>query len=119
VLPESFVFIFPEVSVWMLPGWGTTQTILPTAPALCCAWPRTYRWPRRNRSFVALPRLAAIHSRRWIIPSRAHQGVKLYLFFTVLSLFGGIALGSSRLAAPRLANSKLSSVIPFVWGSSP
>jgi hypothetical protein len=24
VLPESFVFIFPEVSVWLLPGWGTS-----------------------------------------------------------------------------------------------
>ena len=22
VLPESFVFTFPEVSVWMLPSWG-------------------------------------------------------------------------------------------------
>ena len=40
--------------------------------------------------------------------SRARQGVKLYLFFTVLSLFGGIALGSSRLGGAKTRKLKLS-----------
>src|SRR5260221_3650363 len=47
--------------------------------------------------------------------SRAHQGAKLYLFFTVLSLFGGIALGSRRLGGAKTRKLKLSFRYSSCW----
>ena len=64
---------------------------------------------RPSRSFGGSPR-ADEYSQPQLesFVSRARQGVKLYLFFTVLSLFGGIALGSSRLGGAKTRKLKLS-----------
>jgi MacB-like periplasmic core domain len=109
VLPENFVFTFPEVSVWMLPGWGTTTNnfadrtgaVLRMDPHVTLA--QTQQEFRRfaQTGGYSQPQLESF-------VSRAHQGVKLYLFFTVLSLFGGMALGSSRLGGAKTRKLKLS-----------
>jgi MacB-like periplasmic core domain len=109
VLPENFAFIFPEVSVWMLPHWSvTTRNLADRTGAVLRMGPHaTLRQAEQEfRQFAkgegyARPQIETFSS-------RAHQGAKLYLFFTVLSLFGGIALGSSRLGGAKTRKLKLS-----------
>ncbi|MGZ7084296.1 MAG: ABC transporter permease [Candidatus Angelobacter sp.] len=109
VLPESFVFIFPEVSVWMLPRWGkTTNNFADRTGAVLRMGPHVTiaQAQQEFRRFAAAGGYSQPQMESFV--SRAHQGVKLYLFFTVLSLFGGIALGSSRLGGAKTRKLKLS-----------
>jgi hypothetical protein len=109
VLPENFVFIFPEVSVWLLPRWGTTTNnfadrtgaVLRMDPHVSLAQAQQEFRRFAQAGGYSQPQLESF-------VSRARQGVKLYLFFTVLSLFGGIALGSSRLGGAKTRKLKLS-----------
>ena len=109
VLPENFVFIFPEVSVWLLPRWGTTTNnfadrtgaVLRMDPHVPLAHAQQEFRRFAQAGGYSQPQLESF-------VSRARQGVKLYLFFTVLSLFGGIALGSSRLGGAKTRKLKLS-----------
>jgi MacB-like periplasmic core domain len=109
VLPENFVFIFPEVSVWLLPPWGTTTknfadrtgAVLRMAPGATLAQAKDELSRLADSDGYGQPQMESF-------VSRAHQGAKLYLFFTVLSLLGGIALGSSRLRGAKTRKIKLS-----------
>jgi hypothetical protein len=116
VLPESFVFTFPEVSVWLLPRWGTstnnfadrTGAVLRMQPHATLAQAKQEFGQMADKDGYSQPQMESF-------VSRAHQGVKLYLFFTVLSLFGGIALGSSRLGGAKTRKIKLSFVHGLRW----
>jgi hypothetical protein len=116
VLPESFVFIFPEVSVWLLPRWGTTTNnfadrtgaVLRMQPHATLAQAKQEFGQMAEKDGYSKPQMESF-------VSRAHQGVKLYLFFTVLSLFGGIALGSSRLGGAKTRKIKLSFAHGLRW----
>ena len=55
VLPESFVFTFPEVSVWMLPSWGTTTNNFADRTGAVSAHGPHVSLRRHNRSFGGLP----------------------------------------------------------------
>ena len=109
VLPESFVFTFPEVSVWLLPRWGKTTNnfadrtgaVLRMEPHATLAQAKQEFRRLADDDGYAQPQMESF-------VSRAHQGAKLYLFFTVLSLLGGIALGSSRLGGAKTRKIKLS-----------
>ena len=109
VLPENFVFIFPEVSVWELPHWGMTShnfawrtgAVLRMKPRVSLAETGEEFRDFAKKAGYARPQMESF-------ASRAHQGAQLYLFFSVLSLFGGIALGSSRLGGAKTRKLKLS-----------
>jgi hypothetical protein len=109
VLPESFVFTFPEVSVWLLPRWGATTSNFADRTGAVLRMVSKVNLAQVKNEFVDLagadgyvqPHLESFNS-------RAHQGAKLYLFFTVLSLLGGIALGSRRLSGAKTRKIKLS-----------
>ena len=109
VLPEDFVFLFPEVAVWQLPRVGVTTTniadrtgaVVRMKPHVSLAQAGEELRRLAVRQGYGRPQMESFES-------RAHQGAKLYLFFTVLSLFGGIALGSSRLGGARTRKIKLS-----------
>jgi hypothetical protein len=109
VLPNNFAFIYPEVSIWELPHWGYTThnlawrtgAVLRTRPKVSLAETGDeFRRLAKNQGYDR-PQLESF-------ASRAHQGAKLYLFFSVLSLFGAIALGSSRLGGAKTRKLKLS-----------
>jgi len=116
VLPESFVFTFPEVSVWLLPRWGITTNnfadrmgaVLRMQPHATLAQAKQEFGQMADKDGYSQPQMESF-------VSRAHQGVKLYLFFTVLSLFGGIALGSSRLGGAKTRKIKLSFAHGLRW----
>jgi hypothetical protein len=109
VLPANFVFTFPEVSVWVLPGWGAiTNNFADRTGAVL-----------RMRSGVSLAE--ASHEMERIAKadaynqtqvesfvSRAHRGARMYLFFAAISLLCGVALGSKRLGRARTQKLKLS-----------
>ena len=108
VLPENFVFLFPEVGVWQMPRLGVTTknlgdrtgAVLRMKPHVSVAQAGTeFQRFAKNQGY-ARPLMESFES-------RAHQGAKLYLFFTVLSLVGGIALGSSRLGGAKTRKLKL------------
>src|SRR5262249_8970050 len=109
VLPENFVFLFPEVAVWQLPRVGVATTNIGDRTA---AVVRMKPHVSVAKAGEELHRLAVRQGygrpQMESFESRAHQGAKLYLFFTVLSLFGGIALGSSRLGGARTRKLRLS-----------
>jgi hypothetical protein len=109
VLPENFIFIFPEVSVWELPHWGvTTHNLAGRTGAVLRMKPRA-TLSEAGAEFRGLARKQGYDRPQMeSFASRAHQGAKLYLFFSVLSLFGGIALGSSRLGGAKTRKLKLS-----------
>ena len=109
VLPENFVFIFPEVSVWELPHWGvTTHNLAGRTGAVVRMRPQA-SLAQTGEEFQSFARKAGYaRPQMESFVSRAHQGAKLYLFFSVLSLFGGIALGSSRLGGAKTRKLKLS-----------
>jgi len=116
VLPESFVFTFPEVSVWLLPRWGITTNnfadrtgaVLRMQPHATLAQAKEEFGQMAEKDGYSQPQMESF-------VSRAHQGMKLYLFFTVLSLFGGIALGSSRLGGAKTRKIKLSFAHGVRW----
>jgi MacB-like protein len=116
VLPQNFVFIFPEVSVWQVAHWaGTSQNLAGRIGAVVRMRPNIslaqagdeFRNFARNAGY-ARPQMESFSA-------RARQGTKLYLFFTVLSLFGGIALGSSRLGGAKTRKLKLSLAHTMRW----
>ncbi len=116
VLPENFVFLFPEVAVWQMPHLGVTTknigdrtgAVLRMKPHISLAQAGTEFQNFAQKEGYARPQMESFES-------RAHQGAKLYLFFTVLSLFGGIALGSSRLGGAKTRKLKLSFRYTWRW----
>jgi len=109
VLPENFVFIFPEVSVWELPHWGvTTHNLGGRTGAVLRMKPRATLADAGDEFRNFARRQGYDRPQMESFVSRAHQGARLYLFFSVLSLFGGIALGSSRLGGAKTRKLKLS-----------
>ncbi|HEX4605195.1 MAG TPA: ABC transporter permease, partial [Candidatus Angelobacter sp.] len=109
VLPESFVFIFPEVSVWLLPRWGPTTNNFAdrTGAVLRMGSHATLAQAKQEfQRFTDADGYGKPLMESFV--SRAHQGAKLYLFFTVLSLLGGVALGSRRLGGAKTRKIKLS-----------
>lgn len=109
VLPESFVFIYPEVSVWLLPPWGTTIANFGDRTGAVVRMERHVILAQAKKEFVRMAETDGYSQPQMeSFVSRAHQGAKIYLFFTVLSLLGGIALGSSRLGGAKTRKVKLS-----------
>ncbi|HET9836927.1 MAG TPA: ABC transporter permease [Candidatus Angelobacter sp.] len=109
VLPENFVFIYPEVSVWELPHWGFTTHNLAWRTGAVLRMKPHVSMAQTNDEFRGFARKEGYdRTQLESFNSRAHQGAKLYLFFSVLSLFGGIALGSSRLGGAKTRKIKLS-----------
>jgi hypothetical protein len=109
VLPENFVFIFPEVSVWELPHWGVTTHNLGGRTGAVLRMKLRATLGDAGEEFRGFARKQGYDRPQMeSFVSRAHQGAKLYLFFSVLSLFGGIALGSSRLGGAKTRKLKLS-----------
>jgi len=109
VLPENFAFLFPEVSVWQLPYVGvTTKNLGDRTGAVIRMKPRVSLSAAGDELRNLAVREGYSRPQMESFESRAHQGAKLYLFFTVLSLFGGIALGSSRLGGAKTRKLKLS-----------
>lgn len=99
VLREDFVFNFPEISVWVMPSWGViTNNFADRTGAVLRMQPRA-TLTRTSQEIVHLAALDG-YSKAQIesFSSRSHVGAKMYLFFTALSLLGGIILGGSRLA---------------------
>jgi hypothetical protein len=113
VLPKNFVFIFPEVSVWLLPQSeitiknfaDRTGAILRLAPRATLAQAtdefRVFAQANRADFGYARPQLETF-------VSRAHQGAKLYVVFSVILLLGGIALCSGRLGGAKTRKLQLS-----------
>src|ERR1043166_1343449 len=116
VLPENFIFTFPEVAVWELPHWGvTTHNLAGRTGAVVRMRPKISlaETGEEFRSFAQKAGYARPQMESFT--SRAHQGANLYLFFSVLSLFGGIALGSSRLGSAKTRKLKLSLAHAARW----
>ncbi len=116
VLPENFVFIFPEVAVWQVAHWAdTTHNLAGRTGAVVRMRPQV-SLAQTSEEFRDFARKAGYtRSQMESFSSRAHQGTKLYLFFTVLSLFGGIALGSSRLGGAKTRKIKLTLAQASRW----
>jgi hypothetical protein len=106
VLPVNFTFVLPEASIWMLPkndpkisnSADFTGAVLRLAPGASLVRAREEFGgftDRAESSFgYAKMNLESMES-------RIHQGAKLYITFTLLSLLGGLAVASTRLAAAR------------------
>jgi hypothetical protein len=109
VLPENFGFLYPEVAIWQMPHLGTTSTNLgDRTGAVLRLKPRASLSEAERELRIAAVKEGYARPQVESFESRAHQGAKLYLFFTVLSLFGGIALGASRLGGAKTRKIKLS-----------
>jgi len=104
VLPASFSFIYPEISVWMLPSANSKATNFAerTGAVLRLARGASFRAAEAEfRGFADRDPSGLGYSTPALRPmeSRTRQGTRLYLGFTLLSLLGGFALARSRLAA--------------------
>lgn len=109
VLPKNFVFIFPEVAIWELPHFSvTTHNLASRTGAVVRMRPQVSLVQAGEELRDFAQKAGYAHPQMESFSARAHQGAKLYLFFTVLSLFGGIALGSSRLGGAKTRKLKLS-----------
>jgi hypothetical protein len=119
VLPANFTFGRPEASVWALPPPELVQAdilvdrtgaILRLADGVPLS-----QAAHEFQQFVRQDNLAFNYANPEVelIASRPHQIVKVYLLFTALSLLGGLALASTRLAAARTGKLKLS--VRSIW----
>lgn len=117
VLPPNFSFLTPETSVWALPPdagdisdiGDHIGAVLRLAPGKTVAQAEQ---ELRARSWAALdhdtPEVA-------MMVSRGQQAAKIYLFFAVLALLGGLVLAGSRLASTRPQRIKLSARGVVLW----
>lgn len=120
VLPESFQFLSPEASIWAFPPSDPkgsnladqTGAVLRLSPGVSVA-----QAAREFRQFTEQDASSFGYAKARIEPmeSRARQGAKLYLIFTALSLAGGLAMMSARLAAARTRRLKLGLRCTFRW----
>ncbi|HYX53529.1 MAG TPA: ABC transporter permease [Candidatus Limnocylindrales bacterium] len=101
ILPDTFTFLYPDVSLWTLPGNDTnfserTGAILRLAPGASLADASAELSGRIKgdpSSFgYGSPLVSALES-------RASQSTRMYLLFTLISLIGGFSLSGGRLAA--------------------
>ncbi len=116
VLPENFVFIFPEVSIWMLPGEGASATNPAHRAGAVLRMGQHVSLPQTAEEFRRFARNAGYPEPQMdTFVSRARQGTRLYLFFCALSLLGAIALGSSRLGGAKTRKLTLSLHDSFHW----
>ena len=109
VLPENFVFTFPEVSVWVLPTWGKiTNNFAERTGAVLRMQPRV----SLAQATQEIERMAQADGYKQLqtesFVSRAHRGTRLYMFFTAISLLAGIAFGSKRLGSNKTHKLRLS-----------
>jgi hypothetical protein len=112
VLPSTFTFLTPEASVWALPPSaddiadvgdhvGAVLRLRPGVSSVQAAEElRVRAFEDRSALDYATPEVA-------MIVSRARQAAKIYVFFALLALVGGLALASSRLAATRAQKIRL------------
>ncbi|HEU4415425.1 MAG TPA: ABC transporter permease [Candidatus Angelobacter sp.] len=112
VLPENFAFIYPEVSVWLVPQPEAALYNFPDRTgAIVRMTPHTTLSQAADEFGQFVQKNASTfenaHAHMEAFVATAHQGAKLYLFFTVLTLLGGIALGS-RLGGAKTRKLKLS-----------
>jgi hypothetical protein len=116
VLPRSFVFTFPEVSLWMPPHWDVTTKNLTERTGAVLRLDQQATLAQAGKEFRKFAQDGGYgHSQLESFKARAHQGTKLYLFFCALSLLGGIALGSRRLAGAQTRKLKLSRGDSLRW----
>jgi len=113
VLPQNFTFLTPETSVWALPPTPDDiadvgdhiGAVLRLAPGVSASQAEQELRVRSYEDRLALdgatPQVA-------MMVSRGRQAAKIYLFFALLALVGGLALASSRLAPARAQRIKLS-----------
>src|SRR5262249_6584272 len=98
VLPRNFSFIFPEAAVWLAPYWDVYTRSFADRLGAVLRLKSGVTLAQTEKEFRPLVQHDGYDKAQMeSFSSRAHQGTKVYLFFTILSLFGGIALGSSRL----------------------
>jgi hypothetical protein len=112
VLPSTFTFLTPEASVWALPpsaddigdAGDPVGAVLRLRPGVSAAQAaedlRVRAFEDRAALDYATPEVA-------MMVSRARQAAKIYVFFVVLALVGGLALASSQLAATRAQKIRL------------
>ncbi|HZU32210.1 MAG TPA: ABC transporter permease [Candidatus Angelobacter sp.] len=116
VLPQSFVFTFPEVSIWMPPHWDTSTQNLTERTGAVLRLKQQATLAQAGKEFHEFAENSGYgRSQMESFTARAHQGTKLYLFFCALSLLGGIALGSRRLAGAKTSQMKLSRRDSLRW----
>ena len=106
VLPSNFTFVLPEASIWMLTrndpkisnSADFTGAVLRLAPGATFAQARD-----EFHGFAEHVGSSFGYAKMNLDPiqSQIHQGARLYITFTLLSLLGGLAVASTRLAAAR------------------
>ena len=112
VLPPTFTFLTPEASVWALPPSADdiadvgdhVGAVLRLRPGVSAAQATEELRVRAIEDRAALDYAAPEVA---MMVSRARQAAKIYLFFAVLALAGGLALASSRLVATRAQKIRL------------
>ena len=112
VLPPNFTFILPEASVWALPksdptisnSADFTGAVVRLSPGASFAQAQD-----EFRGFTARAYSSFGYAKMSLEPiqSRIHQGARLYVTFTLLSLLGGLAVAGTRLAAARTRRLRL------------
>lgn len=112
VLPPNFTFILPEASIWTLPksdpkisnSADFTGAVLRLAPGASFS-----QAADEFRGFTEHADASFGYAKMTLEPikSLVHQGARLYITFTLLSLLGGIVVASTRLAAARTRRLRL------------
>ncbi len=101
ILPDTFTFLYPDVSLWTLPGNDTnfserTGAVLRLAPGARLADASAELSGRIKADPSSFGYASPLVNR---LESRASQGTRMYLLFTLISLIGGFSLAGGRLAA--------------------
>jgi hypothetical protein len=122
VLPATFAFDFPEPPVWALPPSDPkadnfvdqTGAVLRLASGVSVS-----QAEEEFRGFLRQDDSSFSHAQPQVklMASRPLQTAKIYLLFTMVSLLGGLALASARLAAARTRKLHLGTRNIFRWWS--
>jgi hypothetical protein len=116
VLPVNFAFTFPEVSVWVLPGWGAITNNLADRTGAVLRLKQGVSLAESGREIENIAKADGYRQTQFeSFVSRAHRGARMYLFFAAMSLLCGIALGSKRLGSARKQKLKLDFRQSSLW----
>lgn len=120
VLPENFGFIYPEVSIWLLPQSEITIKNFSERTGAIVRMAPSATFAQATSEFTAFAYadradFGYARSQFETFTSRAHQGAKLYVVFSVLLLLGGIVLVSGRLGGAKTRKLKLSLPHALRW----
>jgi MacB-like periplasmic core domain len=112
VLPANFTFVLPEASIWTLPKSDPkiSNSADFTGAVLRLASGASFSQARDEfRGFTEHADSSFGYAKMDMEPiqSRIHQGARLYITFTLLSLLGGLAVAGTRLAAARTRRLRL------------